>query len=237
MKYSIVIPCYNEEKNIKILAQEFEKLGLGVEDFELILVQNGSVDNTKKEIEKVANEIEWIRMVNVPINKGYGYGIKQGLENATGDFVGWMHADLQFSPSEIKKAMELHKENGYAKRIILKGKRINRPIVDSAFTFGMSCFESILLGKKLYDINAQPTIFDANLYKKYREIAPDDFSIDLFMYYVALSQNYKLIRWNAPQSNRLNGESSWNTGMGARLKLIKRTLNYSFQLRKKLNKK
>lgn len=237
MKYSLIIPCYNEEKNISALVTAFQKLNLDPETFELILVQNGSKDNTKAEIEKFEEKIEWLHMVDVPVNKGYGYGIKQGLERATGDFIGWMHADLQFQPYEIINAINLHKKNASAKNIILKGRRTNRPVVDTIFTFGMSCFESILLKRKLYDINAQPTLFDASLYKKIKDIAPDDFSIDLFVYYMAMSEGYKLIRWPVKQSQRLSGESSWNTGMKSRIKLTNRTLDYSFQLSKLLKDK
>lgn len=233
-KFSIVIPCYNEERNISPLVEEFSKINLCGNVLELILVQNGSSDMTKQKIEEAMHAFDWIKMVDVPVNQGYGYGIKQGLKIASGDFLGWMHADLQFSPKEITAAIKLQMESGLTQNVMMKSIRRNRPLSDRFFTFGMSCFESLLLRCKLYDINAQPSIFSRDIYDSWKDQAPDDFSIDLFAYYFAMKNHCRLFRWPAKQSERLYGSSTWNNGFSARKKLIRRTISYSLSMRRNL---
>lgn len=231
MKLSIIIPCYNEEQNIPDLVSKFLELSIPFENLEVVFVENGSQDQTGKVLEQLTEDIGWMNIVKVPVNKGYGYGIKQGLKNASGDYLGWLHADLQFSPHEIETAFNLLEESGYPKNVFLKGRRINRPFVDRIFTLGMSLYETVLLRCPLFDINAQPCVFSRDLYVRWTDLAPDDFSLDLYAYYMSKKSNAKIVRWKVRQSQRKTGESSWNTGMGARWKLIKRTIEFSNKIR------
>ena len=230
--FSIIIPCYNESKNIQSLVEAFEKLNLRKDELELILVQNGSTDNTAVMLEKFTVPVEYIQVVEVPVNQGYGYGIKQGLRVATGEFLGWMHADLQFSPEEILRVIEKQKELGILKNVMFKGLRRNRPVVDRGFTMCMALYETFLLRCWLYDINAQPTVFSRDIYDLWGENAPNDFSLDLFAYYMAKKNKCHLYRWPVKQHQRAAGESSWNTGMSARWKLIRRIVSYSRSMRR-----
>lgn len=234
MKLSIIIPCYNEEKNISKLVSKILELQISSEKFEVIFVENGSLDQTGTVLSQQTDGIDWMRIVTVPINKGYGYGIKQGLAAATGDYLGWLHADLQFSPHEIKTALELLEKFDFPQNIFLKGRRTNRPFVDRFFTLGMSLYETILLRCSLFDINAQPCIFSRDLYMRWTDMAPDDFSLDLYAYYMSKKSNAKVVRWKVRQYQREVGASSWNTGMGARWKLIKRTVDFSYKLKASL---
>lgn len=232
MKYSIVIPCYNEEDNIPLLIKEFDRF---CEEYEIqiILVNNGSEDNTAKILDEYCPIRSYIKVVNVNINQGYGYGILQGLEVAEGEYLGWMHADMQTSPNEIIRIIKDVSKESYNEKVFIKGLRKNRPFLDSFFTFGMSILESIYLQTILYDINAQPTLFHRSLCSKWKN-PPFDFSLDLYAYYTAAKLKYNIKRYPVMQNKRIFGQSSWNTGMNARIKLIKRVFFYSKKLKKDL---
>ena len=106
MKYSIVIPCYNESENlenvVKIL-NNFERKN----DTEFILVENGSTDKSRKVFEeKIKFDDKHLKKVYVDKNQGYGYGLQQGLKEATGKYIGWLHADLQVAPKELIPLMD-----------------------------------------------------------------------------------------------------------------------------------
>jgi glycosyltransferase involved in cell wall biosynthesis len=233
IKFSIIVPCYNEEKNIPLLINKFEKV-ITTNEIELILVENGSSDNSKKILEILTKNHPFAKMVIVPVNKGYGYGIKQGLSVASGKFIGYTHADLQTDPNDLIKAIEIVKLNNFNENILIKGRRKGRPFSDRFFTFGMSFFESIFLRKKLIDINAQPTFFSNVFYKKLENI-PNDFSLDLYLLYTAQISNQKVVRFNVFFPPRIHGESSWNTGIKSKYKFIKRTLLFSFKLKKEIH--
>ena len=83
----------------------------------------------------------------------------------------------------------------------------------------------------LYEINAQPTIFHKSLYSNCKD-APNDFSLDLYFYIKAISLNYKVKRFKVNFLNRIHGSSSWNKNIQSKIKFIKRTISYSFKLRK-----
>ena len=66
---------------------------------------------------------------------------------------------------------------------------------------------------------------------------PKDFSFDLYTYYLAKTNNYHLIKFPVLFPKRIHGESHWNTGLKAKFKFIKRTLDFSFKLKKRLRMK
>ena len=170
--------------------------------------------------------------MSVPENKGYGYGIVQGLKEANGDFIGWTHADLQTDPFDVIKAYKIFEEKKWDKRIYIKGRRKKRTFIENFFTIGMSIFETFYLKEFLWDINGQPNLFSKNFFETW-ENPPKDFSLDLYALFMAKKQKLDLVRINVLFPKRINGESSWNKGIMSRWKLSKRTLKFSLDLKKK----
>jgi len=227
---SLVIPCYNEAKNLPFLINRCEKL---IEEFpmEVILVDNGSTDNSEKIIAKHSV----IKLVRVENNEGYGNGILEGLRNAKGEILAWTHADLQTDPNDMIKGLKYFLNADDHKTIFVKGNRHGRPIVDLFFTLGMSIFETIFLRKFLWDINAQPTIFHKSFFEQWR-LPPKDFSLDLYAYFMAKKSELIIKRFPVQFSNRLHGESSWNVNLKGRYNFIRRTLIYSYKLKRELKR-
>ena len=99
INFSLVLPCYNEEENIFHLYNEFKKIPLTNEKAELVFVNNGSIDTTEKKIDEIIKTNQnlniIIKKVNLKKNEGYGGGIAAGLNLASGEYIGWAHADLQ----------------------------------------------------------------------------------------------------------------------------------------------
>ena len=104
MKLSIIIPCYNESKdikrNVKIVKDYLNENSI---DHELILVNDGSKDTTKEEIES----IEGVLPISYKPNRGKGGAVKEGINHASGDYVLFMDADLSTDISAIKDVVEL----------------------------------------------------------------------------------------------------------------------------------
>ena len=225
---SIVIPCYNEEKNIRELLEKSKRLIQ--ENIEIIIVNNGSTDNTVFVLNKLIISSDFLKVVHIQKNQGYGFGIYSGLKLAKGKYIGWTHADLQTDLDDIIKVLNFLNDD----KVFIKGIRKGRNIKDRFFTIGMSIFESILLGEFLWDINAQPNIFKRDLFLKYNK-PPKDFSFDLYYYFYAVKEKYKIIRINVIFHSRKFGVSSWNNSFRNKLKFIIRTLRYSYQLKKNLS--
>ncbi len=230
MKMSIVIPCYNEEKNIPLILEKFQACIAG-EDMEVVLVNNGSTDGSAAVLEELLPRYPFARTVLVPVNQGYGYGILQGLKAAKGDFIGWTHADMQTDPGDVVKAYHILEERHWDANTYVKGNRKGRGLGDEFFTFGMGVFETIYLGKRLYDVNAQPNIFSKAFFDSWKN-PPYDFALDLYVLYMAKVKGLDVIRFDVRFPPRLYGSSHWNTGLKSKWKFIKRTLSFSRNMKK-----
>lgn len=199
------------------------------EEFEVILVNNGSTDNTHEILEQLIPKYPGCSVVNVQENKGYGFGILAGLNSAKGKILAWTHADMQTDPKDSLLGLDIFDK--YGTDILVKGSRYGRPLGDTIFTVGMSIFETLLLRKRMWDINAQPTMFSKDFYETWSS-APHDFSLDLFVYFKSLKDKKLVYRFPVKFGERAYGISHWNVDFKSKLKFIKRTISYSFKLRK-----
>ena len=103
MKLSIIIPCYNESKDIKANVNKVKDyLKENNIDYELILVNDGSKDTTKEEIESIPD----VLAISYEPNRGKGGAVKEGIMHASGDYVLFMDADLSTDISAIKDVVE-----------------------------------------------------------------------------------------------------------------------------------
>lgn len=232
VKYSLVIPCYNEADNLPELINRCHLLA-NITELEVIFVNNGSTDNTKSLLPALISKHKQFRCIHIKKNTGYGYGILAGLNTAKGQILGWTHADIQTDPTDFIKAINFFGEG--TSSTFVKGKRYGRPIFDTIFTFGMSIFETIFLRELLIDINAQPTVFQRDFYESWQN-PPKDFSLDLYAYFLAKQGKFKIRRFPVRFGPRLYGKSSWNTGAKARLNFILRTLQFSIRLKGNLKR-
>jgi len=234
MNLSLVIPCYNEAKNLPLLLPRCAELTAAVSGAEVILVDNGSCDETPEVLAELLSQFPGCRSVRVEVNQGYGFGILSGLAAATGDILSWTHADMQTNPSDVAKGFALFAEAPQPENLFVKGRRYGRPLADVIFTHGMSLFETLLLSHALFDINAQPTMFHRAFFKTWQR-PPHDFSLDLFAYYSAKRAGLALRRFPVQFGARAHGASHWNVNWRGKLKFIRRTLDYSFRLRRELS--
>lgn len=232
MKLSVVIPCYNESQNIPLILNSFSK-HIHRNDIEIVLVDNGSFDDSDAVLQALIPDYPFARTVKVQVNCGYGHGILKGLSKSSGEYLAWTHADLQTSPADPIKALEIVESMGDPIDVFVKGNRSGRSLFDTFFTIGMSFFETLYLKSFLWDINAQPTLFRRSFFESWSN-PPSDFSLDLYALYSARRHGLKIIRFPVSFPPRIHGESSWNTGLEAKWKFIKRTMEFSVKLKKGL---
>lgn len=232
MKLSLVIPCFNESENIPLLLERCRSV---IQDggTEVILVDNGSTDGTQAVLERMLPNFSGCRCVHLDVNQGYGYGILAGLRAARGDILGWTHADLQTDPQDVLAGLAFFGAD--PDLVFVKGRRYGRPTMDVLFTAGMSFFETLLLAKPMWDINAQPTLFSRRFFETWGS-PPNDFGLDLYAYYQACVQGQAIHRFPVRFGPRAYGISHWNVNWAAKWKFIRRTVEFSVDLKRKLSK-
>jgi glycosyltransferase involved in cell wall biosynthesis len=226
---SIVIPCYNEADNIPNLIQRFESLAQGRElDWELLLVNNGSTDQSasvfERELAKPGRE--FIRVVTVPSpNVGYGHGLMTGLRAARGEFLGWTHADGQTPPKDVLRAFDTLLSSPDPRRTLVKGLRRDRPLKDTLFTMGMQAAAVAILGDNLADINGQPKTFPRALLELASK-PPVDLSLDLYFLWLAKQNGFTTRTIDVSFGAREHGESKWAFNWKSKLRNIRRTIDF-----------
>ena len=108
---SLIVPCYNEEKNIEpfynAILEVFKDLE---EDFELVFVNDGSKDDTLFKIKEMNNKDKRVKGVSFARNFGKEAGLFAGIRNVTGDAAVILDADLQHPPVVIKEMISKWKE-------------------------------------------------------------------------------------------------------------------------------
>ena len=212
MNYSLVIPCFNEGKNLPILISKYKKFLINPKN-ELVLVNNGSVDDTEKIFKKLA-KFKNIKTCRVKKNIGFGYGLKKGILASSGKIIIYSHADLEVNPNDIIKSIKLFEKNKDDKKIFIKGNRIKLSknhwtYIDIFFSYGYTVLSLMLFRKKIYDIHGMPVLFSKKLLKNLSYF-PNEFSIDLALYVHAIKNCYKIIRFpvNFNKKKRKYGEGS-----------------------------
>ena len=107
MKLSFVVPCFNEEGNIIPFTKRVREVFFG-EDYEIVFVNDGSKDNTLNELHRVSGEkYEKVKIISFSRNFGKEAAMYAGLQNASGDYVAIIDADLQQDPEYVKTMAEI----------------------------------------------------------------------------------------------------------------------------------
>ena len=159
MNLSIIIPAFNEEESIKPLVNLiFENLDKNLEDFEIILIDDGSDDKTWTEIVKISNKFENIVSIKLLENYGKSDALDAGFKVCKGNYVLTMDADLQDDPSEILPLYSMIIENKYDLVSGWKKKR-NDPLTKTIPSKFFNLVTRLFSGIKLNDFNCGIKIY------------------------------------------------------------------------------
>ena len=137
IKYSIVVPLYNEElviaETYKRLTEVMQKPG---EDYELIFVNDGSRDKTENMVREIAEHDPHVRLISFSRNFGHQIAITAGMDNSSGQAVVVIDADLQDPPELIPQMLAKWREGYdvvYGKRLKRKGETAFKKITSKTF--------------------------------------------------------------------------------------------------------
>lgn len=120
-RLSVIVPLYNEEPNIRPLVRAVRE-ALERKDWELLLVDDGSRDETAAVAEQVCRQDDQVRLVRLARNYGQTAAMQAGFDRARGEVMVTMDGDLQNDPSDIPRLLE-KLEEGYD---LVTGYRVNR---------------------------------------------------------------------------------------------------------------
>jgi glycosyltransferase involved in cell wall biosynthesis len=159
---SVFFPCYNEEENVeRTVKAALESVPLIADDYELIIVDDGSSDRTGEIADRLAREYPQIRAVHNRPNLGYGGALQQGFRAATKDYVFYTDGDGQFDIAEIVKLLPL-----LDRYDIVSAYRLDRrdSLIRRFNGWGWTVLVDIVFGLRLRDIDCAFKIFPRRLF-------------------------------------------------------------------------
>ncbi|MGE5443451.1 MAG: glycosyltransferase [Ignavibacteriales bacterium] len=165
---SVVLPAYNESENIeKTITHAVSYLEKTFRDYEVIVVNDGSVDGTPRIVEKLATSNARVVLVNHPKNLGYGSALRSGFERASLDYIFLMDSDGQFDISDIDRFIPFLES--YDVVVGYREKRAD-PFIRSLNAQLYHLFIRLLFGLKLKDIDCAFKMFPRSVYHAVRPI-------------------------------------------------------------------
>ncbi len=174
---SVLMPAYNEGKNLEKAVKETMKELKGL-DYEIVLINDGSEDNTLEVAKKLRESFKEVRVVSYHKNRGKGHALKKGFEKSSGKMIVFFDSDLDIPPSQIKRFLKVLNE-GYDVVIgskYLPGARVSYSEKRKAFSIWYRTLVKMLLkldvsdtqvGLKVFRREVLERVFPKILVKKY----------------------------------------------------------------------
>jgi len=226
LKISAFFPAHNEEANIETLTRKTAKVLSEIcDDYEVIIVNDGSKDRTKEIAESLSKENPKIRLINHEVNKGYGAAVKSGLYGAKLEWVFFTDGDGQFDVNEIKELAKYTSEADF-----IAGYRIKR--ADSfmrklnAFMWGSMV--KLLFRFKVRDVDCAFKLFKKEIIDRAKPEA-EGAMISTELLAKANKMGYRIKEVGVHHYPRTAG-----TQTGAKLKVILRAFKELFKLYKRI---
>jgi len=203
--FSIVIPLFNEEKNITPLIDEIADSISIYNNYEIILINDASTDKTLNTIKKIKNSS--VKVINNLINKGQSYSIHKGIEYSKNNIIITIDGDGQNDPNDIPKLLEIYISNSEIK--LIGGIRKNRKdtIIKKISSKIANSIRSIILKDNCKDTGCSLKVFDKKIFLSF----PYFDGIHRFLPALFKGYGYKTKFINVNHRTRKYGVSKYGT--------------------------
>lgn len=212
MKFSVVIPVFNEKENLNIFFNElFDVLENNNKNFknifEILFVNDGSTDNSLSILKSISDQKNTINLINLDKNYGQSFALYHGVKNAKYDNIITIDADCQNNPNDIPKLIEKYSNNDKIK--LVGGLRLKRKdtlvkIISSRLA---NKIRSFILKDKCKDTGCSLKIFDRKIFLQFNYFS----GLHRFLPALYLGYGYETCFLEVTHRKRLGGTSKYGT--------------------------
>lgn len=225
---SVFFPAYNEEKNIKNTVEKAKKVLEKIAGkWEIIVVDDGSKDDTRKIVEKLGRKDARIKVKSHKVNKGYGGALKTGFKNAKYSWVAFTDSDGQFDFSEINKFLVLKN-----KADLVLGYRINRadPLSRKIYTLVWGTIPILLWGLNVRDYSCGFKLIKKEVFDSVQPLVGEEKVTQIELLVKAKMKGFKFAEVGVHHYPREFGKQT-----GANIKVVAKSISDLLKLWKVLH--
>ena len=197
VKLTVVMPCYNEGtriyRNIIEAVTQIEKF---CDSFRIIVVNDGSTDETESEIKRAADMDKRVGYISYPDNQGKGYAVRRGMLASKSEYTAFLDADLELPPHLLEGFLNVAEgsgdmQTGSGYDIVIGSKmhaqsQVEYPFMRKVFSLGYYIFMKILFGLDLKDTQTGIKLFRTEEIKPVlRLLRTGGYSFDIEMLAIA----------------------------------------------------
>ena len=223
---SVFFPCYNEQENVRRTVEKaldvLEKLNA---DFEVIIVDDGSSDNTGRIADEIAGSNNKVKVVHHGRNLGYGAALQSGFKAATKELVFYTDGDGQFDINEMPPLLDLMEQYD-----IVSCYRLNRrdPLIRKINAWCWTRLVCFLFGLKVRDIDCAFKLYKREIFDKI-EMSSTGALIDAEILARAAHKGYRITQKGVHHYPRTAGAQT-----GANIRVILRAFKELFKLQRRI---
>lgn len=212
MKLSIVIPAYNEEGSIEATVLAFhEELELEKIDHEILVVNDNSKDDTEEILKALAKKIPEVCYINNTPPNGFGFAVRAGLDNFSGDCVAIVMADLSDRPRDLVAYFRQMETNKYdcvfGSRFVRGGKTIDYPKTKLILNRFTNTVIRVLFGIRYNDVTNAFKLYKRETIEGLKPFLSHHFNLTVELPLKAIVRGYNYTIVPNYWTNRKAGES------------------------------
>tara|TARA_Y100000031_G_scaffold100188_1_gene109882 strand:- start:416 stop:1033 length:618 start_codon:yes stop_codon:yes gene_type:complete len=195
-------------------------------DAEIVVVNDGSIDNTRNICEELTKKSRFIKLVNHEINMGYSQALSTGIKQASNEYIIPIDSDEQFDVNDVTIFLEEHYQTGSN---VIFGYRVKRKgvFLRKLISFGMTKITNILFGSKFKDTQCVFQFIKADILKSIDIVSPSfQVPTEIKIKLASLGHNYTQIP--VTHLDRKQGEAKLKA-----LKIIPPTITFLIRLKLK----
>ena len=217
---TVISSFFNESKNCEFFLQQIEECSKRINISEIVLVDNGSTDDTYLKLKKFKSDKFSIKILQNPPNSNYGDGFHKAFVNSTNNYIFTLHSDLQFNLNDYLSKNIKTVNNCISKNINIFPKRVNRSFLSSLKSLIFRITIGLINFCYFVDFNGQPKLL---IKKDFSELKKhcSGFGYDLTVYFYLKKKGKKLNTNTVTlEKKRIYGEASWKKSLYSSIKML-----------------